>query len=481
MLGKRLGNFRIERELGRGGMGVVYQAFDSALERKVALKVLPSHLADHPEIVARFRKEALAAARLAHPGIVEIHSIGCEEGVHFFVMELVEGESLERMLEKSGPLPPDYCLGLLRPVAEALDYAHRRGFIHRDIKPSNIMVDPGRNAVKLTDFGIAKALEGGTQLTSAEARIGTPRYMSPEQVRGAALDPRSDIFSLGIVLFRMLAGRDPFEGPSFLVVMRKILEEECRFTPEEEARIPPAPRAIARRALAKDPALRYQRAGDLVRDIDAALKSPDRAPGPGKKRWLAPAGAAAVAAAGLALLLFRHPEIGRSKEPPADSSPRGAAAAATPDEYLFWFNQGVEALAAQHWNAAIAALARAAKIRSTPELQERLRDASFHKWAHAGREADAVGQLQAAALYLEKALTFRPGDPGVSAEVASIKKRAGAQDAGAGEQPRPPLGSREKKAARAAREALEQGTAAARNPIPTPNSVETLPISPGIE
>jgi len=328
VIGKSLGTYQLQSELGRGGVGVVYLAYARSLQRQVALKVLPLHLCGHPDVVARFLKEARAAARLSHPGIVEIYTIGCEEGVHFFAMELLTGSSLEAILEKEGALSPDKALRIALRVAEALDHAHRKGFIHRDIKPSNIMIDRERDLVKVTDFGIAKALESGTQATASEVRLGTPRYMSPEQVRGETLDPRSDVFSLGVVLFQMLTGRGPFGGDSFLVVMRNILEREPEFLPQDEAAVPAGVREVVGKAMVKNPEERFRSAGELARELRRLLGEEAPRARRGPRWWPLALLLAAAAAAAVGLLRFRgsEPEAVPLPEPvpaplPAPSAP----------------------------------------------------------------------------------------------------------------------------------------------------------------
>ena len=311
MIGKKLGSYEIKKQIGRGGMGIVYEAFDHALRRNVAVKIIPGHLARHPDIISRFQKEARAAARLNHPGIVEIYGIGCEEGVHFFVMEYLGGESLEKILEKEKKLPCELSLRIIHQAASALHHAHRQGFIHRDIKPSNIVFNRETGMVKVTDFGIAKAMEGETQLTASDVRLGTPRYMSPEQVRGEELDPRSDIFSLGVVFFEMLTGKGPFGGDSFLVIMRKIIETEPEIPEECEAEIPPAVREMLRKSLAKDPDDRYQTAADLARAIERYQKGegvPESAPGGKKLRSAVAAAAVFIILAGVGIFFLTRPE-----------------------------------------------------------------------------------------------------------------------------------------------------------------------------
>ncbi len=280
MIGKRLSNYELKEKIGQGGMGIVYRAYDHALDRMVAIKIIPPHLSRHPDVLARFQKEARAAAGLNHSAIVEIYGIGRQDDIHFFVMEYLDGSPLEDILEEDGRLAPDLAVTITARVAGALDHAHRKGFVHRDIKPSNIIFNRESGVVKVTDFGIAKALEEGTQLTASDVRLGTPRYMSPEQVRGEKLDPRSDLFSLGVVLFQMLTGAGPFGGDSFLVIMRNIIEEPPLYPSDSDQTVPEGLRSILNRLLAKDPDERYGSAAELLEDIEQYRSGGDISPAP---------------------------------------------------------------------------------------------------------------------------------------------------------------------------------------------------------
>ena len=260
LVNKTLGQFQITRELGRGGMAVVYQAYQPALQRYVAIKVLPPQLGLDPDFVTRFRHEAIAAARLKHPNIVTVYDVGSEGGVNYIVMELIDGESLASVIRQSGAMPLERAGRILGQVAVALDYAHAQGFVHRDIKPGNVMLGAGDH-VTLMDFGIAKALSG-TRLTQTGATIGTPEYMSPEQVRGAGVDHRSDIYSLGIVAYEMLTGNVPFSGTTASLLYKQVNEP-----PPMEAlvlRTPPHVTNAVSRALVKDPTQRFQRASEFA-------------------------------------------------------------------------------------------------------------------------------------------------------------------------------------------------------------------------
>ncbi len=205
------GRYRLERRLAQGGMAEVWLATDLSLDRRVALKWLKPSLAADPVVAERFRREAVAVARLTHPNIVAVHDVFAEGGRQAVVMQLVDGKSLRQLLDVQTRLSPELTIHIGTCVAAALDAAHRAGFVHRDVKPGNILVTPdGR--VLLTDFGIAKGLDGGDDLTSDNVMMGTAKYLSPEQVRGRRLDGRADLYSLGLVLYECLAGRVPFIG-----------------------------------------------------------------------------------------------------------------------------------------------------------------------------------------------------------------------------------------------------------------------------
>ena len=227
------GKYRIVEEIGQGGMGIVYKAEDLRLKRFVALKFLPPHLVNSPELKERFLIEAQAAAALSHPNICVIHEVGESEERPYIAMEYVEGETLKDRLRK-GPLEPGEAAGLVDQVAAGLGEAHGKGIIHRDVKSANIMVT-AKGQAKVMDFGLAK-LRGGSSLTKSQTTLGTVAYMSPEQARGEGLDPRTDIWSLGVVLYELLAGKLPFQGDHDQTVIYSILHRE----PESLLKIRPA-------------------------------------------------------------------------------------------------------------------------------------------------------------------------------------------------------------------------------------------------
>jgi len=275
LVGKTLGQYQIMSVLGRGGMAVVYKAYQPALQRYVAIKVLPPQLGLDPDFVRRFQHEAIASARLKHPNIVTIHDVSAADGVNFIVMELVEGESLSAVIRRSGAMRPERVASIVAQVASALDYAHQQGFIHRDIKPSNIMLGADDH-VTLMDFGIAKAMSG-TRLTQTGAIIGTPEYMSPEQVRGLPVDHRADIYSLGIVVYEMLAGQVPFSGDTASVLYKQAHE----LPPPIRTRAIHVPGPVASAidcALAKDPHQRFATAGAFAQALAATQFAPSSVP-----------------------------------------------------------------------------------------------------------------------------------------------------------------------------------------------------------
>src|SRR5215469_4585962 len=275
--GTKLGPYEILSALGAGGMGEVYLARDTRLDRTVAVKTLPTHLSSDPVRRQRFEREARAISALNHANICTLHDVGSRDGIDFLVMEYVEGESLANRLTR-GPLPLDQVLKAGREIANALDKAHRSGIVHRDLKPGNIVL--AKSGAKLLDFGLARHASPASltatltasvpeigSITEEGTIVGTFKYMSPEQVEGKDLDARSDIFSLGAVLYEMVTGQPAFEGKSHLSLASAILEKEP--APISNTK-PLAPRSldhIIRRCLAKDPEDRWQTARDLAMEL----------------------------------------------------------------------------------------------------------------------------------------------------------------------------------------------------------------------
>ena len=266
---KQFGRYVIVSELGRGAMGAVHRAVDPLIERDVAIKTLLPNLP--PEIMGevreRFLREARSAGRLNHPSIVTIYDVGEQDGVAYIAMELVEGKSLQQVLRETPRLPMATVAELVAQVADALDLAQRYRITHRDIKPANIMVTADWRA-KLMDFGVAHV--ASSSMTQTGSALGSPKYMSPEQVTGQPVDPRSDVFSLGVVLYEMLAQRTPFERTgdnTVFAVMHRIAAEPHVPVTRIDPQIPPAFDAILAKALAKAPDQRYARAGDMANDL----------------------------------------------------------------------------------------------------------------------------------------------------------------------------------------------------------------------
>ena len=263
-----IGRYQIAGEVGKGAMGVVYKATDPNIGRTVAIKTLriDIHGSDNEEVLGRFKNEARAAGMMNHANIITIYDAGEQEGMFYIAMEYIEGQTLHSLLKQQKALPVDQATNIVRQVCSGLDYAHARGIIHRDIKPANIMI-AGDGTVKIMDFGIAKS--GGTGMTSTGQVVGTPNYMSPEQVKGLPLDGRTDLFSVGVVLYEMLTGTRPFVAESVTAIIYKIVHEN-----------PPAPRdlmdglhpglsAVVMKALAKAPEERFASGAEFSRAVQA--------------------------------------------------------------------------------------------------------------------------------------------------------------------------------------------------------------------
>jgi eukaryotic-like serine/threonine-protein kinase len=257
------GRFSIEQEIGCGGMGIVFLARDVALDRPVAIKLLPPEAARTPETRERFLKEARTAAKLSHPNIVPIHLVEEHGDVVFFVMAYVHGESLGQRVRRAGPLPPSAVVKIVREVAWALSYAHDHGVVHRDVKPDNILLEKESGRAIVTDFGIARLAETGT-LTGQGEFMGTVRYMSPEQATGEAVDGRSDLYSLGVTAFFALTGTLPFDGSNLPAVVYKQVNEPAPRVAVVAPRVPARVAEAVDRCLAKDPAERFQSGAELA-------------------------------------------------------------------------------------------------------------------------------------------------------------------------------------------------------------------------
>lgn len=327
-VGQSIGSYRILAPLGRGGMGTVYRAQDTRLDREVALKLLLADSRLDKESMSRFRKEARAASSLNHPNICTVYDAGEESGVPFLAMELLEGRTLAQAIE-SRPLPAETTVRLATQICDALQYAHEKGVIHRDLKPSNIFVT-ARGDAKLLDFGLAKQLHADagsetlTSMTQPGQLLGTIAYMSPEQAQNQPVDARSDIFSFGAVLYEMATGSRAFPGPSSAAILAEILRTDPTPPRELNPKVPPELQSIIAKALEKNPADRYQSAADLMTDLrrlsrqlsapqSSATRAPLSKPIPQSRHRILLYGsifALAVAAIVIAILLTQTPPTG---------------------------------------------------------------------------------------------------------------------------------------------------------------------------
>jgi eukaryotic-like serine/threonine-protein kinase len=273
------GRYETGERLGTGGMSSVYKATDRILERTVAVKILAEHLSDDERFVARFRREALAVAKLIHPNIVQVYDTGVDEGRHYIVMEYVEGRSGAQILQRSGPVEPEVAAEIGIQACAGLDYAHRRGIIHRDVKPGNLMivggpVGGGEMTVKLTDFGIARAIEQ-TRITQVGSVVGTAAYLAPEQVRGEEATPATDVYALGVVLYQFLTGRLPYEGSSLAELAVRQQNETALPPSTYNSEVPETLGAAVQRALEGDPNRRYASADELATGLRLGLAGED--------------------------------------------------------------------------------------------------------------------------------------------------------------------------------------------------------------
>jgi predicted Ser/Thr protein kinase len=318
LVGRRLGKYEIQAEIGKGGMGVVYQGYDPLLDRKVAIKVLAPHLVRERGYVERFLREARSAARLKHPGIVTVYDVGHDqsdrENWYYIVMEYLEGQTLAQILRQRGALPNDQVLAVVRRLGEALDYAHHYGLVHRDVKPGNVVVDAAGHAT-LTDFGVARAA-GRATLTRAGALLGTPQYMSPEQAQGEGVDHRTDVFSLGVVAYEMLAGQVPYGTATPHAVLHQLIYEPPPSVRSRRPDLSAEVDEVLAVVLAKKPANRYQTASGFAEALGQALASKMRPASASTARPASP------------------PKLGRTVSAARTASPprsrRGALPAAAP-------------------------------------------------------------------------------------------------------------------------------------------------------
>ena len=264
-----LDRYRLGTRLAVGGMGTVFAAADERLGRPVAIKVLADNLAHDESFVERFRREARAAAGLGHPNIANVYDYGEENGKHFIVMELVEGRDLAQLLRTEGPLSPERTVAIVSQICAALGHAHAAGIIHRDVKPANVIIGDG-DRVKVTDFGIARAA-GDSKLTMTGSVLGTAHYISPEQANGAPLSPRSDLYSLGIVVYESMTGALPFTGSSPMAVAMRHLNDDMPAPSELNPAVPGALDRVVEKATMKDPAARYADAAEMRAALEASI------------------------------------------------------------------------------------------------------------------------------------------------------------------------------------------------------------------
>ena len=283
--GRSFGPYRIVAPLGAGGMAAVYKAYQPAVDRHVALKVLPRHFAQDREFIGRFEQEAKILASLQHPHILPVHDFGESDGFTFIVMPFIKTGTLADVIDQQ-PLPLDQITRVISQVGDALDYAHARGLVHRDVKPSNILIDERGNCL-LADFGIAKILEGADNLTVTGGLVGTPKYISPEQGMGQDVDGRSDLYSLGVVLYEMATGRVPYDAETPVAVVVKHIRDPLPLPRTVNAEMPEALERVILRALHKEPSDRFATAAAMIEMIEpiVALGSAT-GPGPGGETTL---------------------------------------------------------------------------------------------------------------------------------------------------------------------------------------------------
>ncbi|MEZ0227531.1 MAG: serine/threonine-protein kinase, partial [Planctomycetota bacterium] len=281
--GRRLGDFQLEKKIGQGGMGEVYRARQISLDRPVAVKVLTRGLASQPGFVERFQREAKAAANVVHPHIIQIYAYGIDNGTPYFAMEYVEGEDLQQRMRRVKKIPLDEIVDTMIATASALGGAHERNMIHRDVKPSNVMIDRSGN-VKVMDFGLAKAASADGSLTQSGVIMGTPNYLSPEQGRGDPIDGRADLYSLGVVMYELLAGDLPFRADTPAGLIFKHVYEDPVPLSKRSPGVPKFIEEVVHRLLRKDPADRYQNAKELLVDLNEFMDGFDHYMAGGERR-----------------------------------------------------------------------------------------------------------------------------------------------------------------------------------------------------
>ena len=347
-LGAALGDgYVVERALGEGGFAVVFLVRDLALKRNLAVKVLSPDVITSKSMLERFRREAETVAQLSHPHIVPVHFIGQNDELLWLAMQCVDGGSIADRLVRDGRMPVADTVRVLREVASALEHAHRRGIVHRDIKPANILVDGESGRCLVTDFGIARTVDAAA-LTATGVLLGTPAYLSPEQVTGEPIDHRVDIYALGVMAYEMLAGRVPFEGPTPTAAMMKRLGGPPDPVTTVRDDVPPVLSAAITTCLAADPAERFQSAADLVRALDGDA-SPSARPAASPKvglrapaRWLAAAGLLAIVGISAWWAMNRSPGMNGAGVAQSGGPADGASTlvAIPPGEYVIGSDSG---------------------------------------------------------------------------------------------------------------------------------------------
>ncbi len=349
MIGQTVGQYKILEKLGEGGMGTVYKAIDVMVERQVAIKMLRAEIARQPELVERFRAEAVTLAKLNSPGIAMLYNFFRSGDDYFMVMEFVSGRTLETLLRQYGAMPWRDAVGVFCKVLDAIEPAHRMGIMHRDIKPANIMLTETFD-VKVMDFGIARVL-GAARMTREGRMVGTLEYVSPERVRGKETDIRSDIYSLGVVLYEMLSGRLPFESPSDYELMKGHMENAPPPMASLGRQVPPVIESLMMRALAKSPDARYQSCAEFAATLRACLQQqmpadpkPTRFEAPSaqvatpppaaRKTWayvaVGSAAAMIVVAVVVAMFMLMRPKPATSATNPPPSAPVSQPAVTVP-------------------------------------------------------------------------------------------------------------------------------------------------------
>ena len=402
MIGKTLGNHKIIEQIGEGGMGTVYKAKQLSLSRMVAVKVLPSRLTSETAFVQRFFNEARAIAALNHPNIVQIFDVGKEGENYYYTMELVDGVSLEDIVQKREPMPIKRSISIITSVAKALAYTHRRSIVHRDVKPSNIMIDrAGR--VKLADFGLALK-EDAARLTVEGGIIGTPEFMSPEQASGKTATALSDIYSLGVVFYEMVTGRSPFEAETSLAVIERIKTEAPDPPRSINPDLPPEIEEIILKMMAKAPEQRYQNCREIMIDLKLFRTGESMAPPTAIRslpassfRKRAIAALLIIAALGAGILLLRS-FAGREKPPEKPLTAAQLASRADTEEARSLMTEAMTKAAGQ----LLPAFIEAAPFPEIREIEVKDKGVVLAGLIESERQVDGLRRLSSIRLKLEE-------------------------------------------------------------------------------